>query len=375
MTNRERLLAILAGKSPDQVPWIPRMKLWHNGQKANGTLPARFKNKSLREVEQALRLGNPARDGRVYRTQYRGMEVRSHEEGFSTITEYITPKGTVRFVASQSAEEARLGIEGRITTEHPLKTPKDYDVWAYVVEHATYVPTYKEYEVYDREVGDEGLPMVSAGDCPFHYWLKELTGYGEGYIHLHEFPDRVEALLKVMTEKEKEMWKIVADSPAKLFLHGVHLSSQMTPPRYFDKYIVPYYQEFTKLLHAKGKSLAMHGDNDTSAILTHLKKAGYDMVECFVSHPMAKVTVEDARKAWGNSMIIYGGIPSLILEEFFPEAEFEAYIKDIFRVIAPGDAFILGIADNAMPGSVLSRIERITEMVDKYGKYPVTAPK
>ncbi|MDP3063436.1 MAG: hypothetical protein Q8O40_09545, partial [Chloroflexota bacterium] len=86
MTNRERMLAILAGKSPDQVPWIPRMKLWHNGQKANGTLPARFKNKSLREVEQALRLGNPARDGRVYRTQYRGMEVRSHEEGHSTIT-------------------------------------------------------------------------------------------------------------------------------------------------------------------------------------------------------------------------------------------------------------------------------------------------
>jgi hypothetical protein len=45
-------------------------------------------------------------------------------------------------------------------------------------------------------------------------------------------------------------------------------------------------------------------------------------------------------------------------------------MEDMFRVIAPGDAFILGVADNVMPGARLERVKRITEMVEKYGRYP-----
>jgi uroporphyrinogen-III decarboxylase len=182
----------------------------------------------------------------------------------------------------------------------------------------------------------------------------------------------VEALLDLLAEKDKEMWKIVAESPANLILHGLHLSSQFTPPRYFDKYITPYYKEFSKLLHDHGKSLAMHADNDTSAILHNLAEAGYDMVECFVNAPLAKVTVKEAREAWGNSMIIWGGIPTSILEDTYPEKDFEEYMDDLFRTIAPGDAFILGVSDNVMTNSLLSRIEKITEMVETYGNYPIT---
>ena len=43
----------------------------------------------------------------------------------------------------------------------------------------------------------------------------------------------------------------------------------------------------------------------------------------------------------------------------------------LFRTAAPGDAFILGIADNAMPDSKIERIERITEIVGQRGVYPL----
>jgi hypothetical protein len=300
------------------------------------------------------------------------MDVLTYDEGFNSITEYVTPRGTARTVLSRSAYEASEGIIGQLPTEYPLKSEEDYDIWMYVVRNTVYIPAYEEYEAYDREIGDDGLPMVSVGDCPFHHWLQSLAGYQQGYLHLMDFRPRVEALLQVMAEKDREMWEVVAQSPAKLFLHGQHLSSQMTPPRYFDQYITPYYQDFTKLLHAHGKSLAMHADNDTSAILGNIQQAGFDMVECFITKPMAKITLKDAQDAWGTSVIIWGGIPAIILEESYPVEEFEAYMKDIFRTIAPGDAFILGIADNAMGGSMLSRIEKVTGMVEKYGNYPVS---
>ncbi len=372
MTNRERLIAILEGRNPDRIPWIPRLDIWHRAQVHRGTLPARLQGLTLREVEGALGVGTPARLGSVFRVEYQNMDVLTHDEGFNTITEYVTPRGTVRAVLSRSAREASAGITGQLPTEYPLKSEEDYDIWTYVVENTVYIPTYEEYITYDDEIGNDGLPMVAVGDCPFHHWLLYLAGYLQGYIHLMDFRHRVEALLQVMTEKDREMWKIVAQSPAKLFLHGVHLSSQMTPPRYFNQYITPYYQEFTKLLHTHGKFLAMHADNDTSAILGNIQEAGFNMVECFVTDPMAKVTLKEARDAWGMSVIIWGGIPAIILEENYPEDKFETYIKNIFHTIAPGNAFILGIADNAMADSILSRIEKITEMVVKYGNYPIS---
>jgi len=51
VTDRERILAIMDKKSPDRIPWIPRLLLWHNARKNRGTLPKRFQDMTLRQVE------------------------------------------------------------------------------------------------------------------------------------------------------------------------------------------------------------------------------------------------------------------------------------------------------------------------------------
>ena len=39
--------------------------------------------------------------------------------------------------------------------------------------------------------------------------------------------------------------------------------------------------------------------------------------------------------------------------------------------VAPGYAFILGVADNIMPAARLDRLERIAEMVERWGNTPI----
>jgi hypothetical protein len=46
-------------------------------------------------------------------------------------------------------------------------------------------------------------------------------------------------------------------------------------------------------------------------------------------------------------------------------------MQDVFRVVAPGDALILGVSDNVMPRAKIERVERITEMVQEFGQYPI----
>jgi uroporphyrinogen-III decarboxylase len=372
MTNRERLLAIMDGKSPDRIPWIPRMLLWWLYHLNHGTLPEKYRGWRLRDIERDLGMGTAARGGRIFRRTYRGTDVVTTLEGMDIITRYITPVGTVCSRHRRTAELDRAGIEP-LQVEPLIKRPEDYDVVMYLVENTHYQPCYEEYLDYEEAIGDDGYPMVAIGDVPFHWFLQTLAGYEKGYYELFDRPQKVERLLEVMAQKDREaLWPVVVQSPARLFLHGLHLDSQITPPELFDKYITPYYKEFTQLLHQHGKVLAMHADNDSRLILRHLEEAGYDMQECFTTYPLVSCTLKEARDTWGTRMIIWGGVPSVILEEHeYSDDEFEAYMLDVFRTIAPGDAFILGVADNVTGLAKLERIIRIGEMVEEYGTYPI----
>ncbi|MBM3956887.1 MAG: hypothetical protein FJ313_02400 [Gemmatimonadetes bacterium] len=373
MTNRERLLAILDGRSPDRIPWIPRLELWYTAHRLAGTLPPEYDNLRLRDIQRDLRIGASARTGRVYTTRRRGVEVNTRREGLITTTEYRTPVGTVTEITRRTTELDRLGLQPLVVGKM-LKRPEDYETVTYIYENTEFYPCYEEFEAYDRDIGDHGLPMVSIEDVPFHGWLQGLVGYDRGYIDLFDHRDRVERLLETMSQVLRErMWPVVANSPARLLLHGMHLASQTTPPNYFDRYITPYAREFNDYMHEHGKSVAQHADNDTSHILDQLLSAGWDMQETFVTHPMVPCTLKQAREKWGNSVIIWGGVPSVILEPDYPEQDFEAYMDELFQTIAPGDAFILGVADNVMPTSMLSRIRRITELVEQKGRYPIAA--
>jgi len=373
MTNRERLLAILEGRLPDRIPWIPRLQIWYDANRLTGTLPEEYRGLSHREVERRVFGGTAARDGIIYRISLENVEVRTRQVGeMDQVTEYETPVGTVTTRLRSTEQLRRRGIQDA-EVEFMLKRREDYAVVEYIIEHTRYEPAYEEYLEYEREVGDEGYPMINCGDCPFHHWMRALTGYNEAYYHLNDFPNEVESFLRTLTDRFKEsVWPHMLASPARLLMHGHHLSSYMTPPPLFEQYILPYYQELTPRLRAAGKVVALHGDNDTRQILGHIERAGFGMVECFVTSPMVDTTMAEARAAWGDRVIIWGGVPSVILEEPYTEEQFEQYMDELFRTIAPGGAFILGIADNAMPGSKIERIERITQLVEERGNLPLS---
>jgi uroporphyrinogen-III decarboxylase len=374
MTNRERILAVLDGKPPDRIPWIPRLAIWHEAQRRRGTLPSRYRGKSLREVERAVFGGTAARDGFLYREELTGVEVRRHEAGpMDTLTEYVTPAGTVTTRHRTTERLRSQGIQDA-QVEFMLKRREDYAAVEYLVEHTRFTPAFEEYERYEADVGEEGYPMVNCGDCPFHYWMRQLTGYDRAYFHLADYPAEVERLVGTLTDVYRErLWPLLVDSPARLLMHGHHLSSQMTPPPLFERYILPYYEELSPKLKANQKVLALHADNDTRLILDHIRRAGFGMAECFATAPMVETTLAEARAAWGREVIVFGGVPSVILEEPYTDEQFEQYMDQLFHTIAPGDAFILGIADNAMPDSKIERIERVAEMVHERGAYPMGA--
>jgi hypothetical protein len=369
-TTRERLLAIMAGRSPDRIPWVPRLKLWYDAHERQGTLPDRYRGLSRREIEADLQLGAPARDGRIFRSELRDVETRVHTEAGCLVTEYVTPRGTVSTTHRRSDTLDAAGIQGR-EMGFLIQGPDDYGPVEFLIERTEIIPTYDDYEAYEAEIGDDGVPLVSIGQDPMSEFLLELAGYNTAYYHLHDYPELVHHLLGVLNERAQVVQQVALDSPARLIMQGEHFHTQFTPARLFGKYMVPYYQPFAERMRERGKTLVCHADADTTHILALIKEAGFAMAECFVTAPMVSMTLARARQILGDDVIIWGGIPSVMLCDPVTDAQFEAYMLDLFRTIAPGDAFILGVADNVMPEAKIERIGRVSEMVEAYGSCPI----
>ncbi len=372
MTHRERLIALLDHRRPDRIPWIPRLELWYQAHRLRGDLPEPYRGWTLRQIERDLGIGTPAREGCVFRTGLQGVEVSQEELDGETITHYRTPRGRVstRHRGSRTLEHG--GIVARMQVEHLIQGSEDYPAVEYLIEHTEIIPTYEEYLAYEAEIGEDGYPLVSIGPDPMYRILQDLIGFNQAFYHLADYPRQVMHLYAVLKEQAQRIQQVVLESPARLIQHGEHFDSVMTPPPLFAQYMLPHFQDFAQKLHARGKALACHADADTSQLLDLIKEAGFDMAECFVTAPMVKVTLEQARQAFGSQVILWGGIPSVLLCDPVTEDEFEQYMAGLFRAIAPGEAFILGVADNVMAEARFERILRIGELVKEFGQIPVT---
>ncbi|MEA1951520.1 MAG: uroporphyrinogen decarboxylase family protein [Planctomycetota bacterium] len=369
MTNRERILAVLDGRRPDRIPWVPRLGIWYRANKLAGTLPPEYRDMSLRQVELDVFGGTAARKGRIWESELDGVEIRARKHNGSRLVEYVTPVGAVSTEFRRSEQPGSQGM-CEMQVGFMLKRPEDYPVVQYIVEHTRYTPAFDEYERYEREIGDDGYPMIITGDCPFHYWMQQLAGYDNAFFHLHDHAAVVERLLDAITDHYRAtIWRQMLDSPARLLQHGIHFSTQMTPPPLFEQYILPYYQELTPLLRRSDKVVALHADSDLGGLLPLVERAGFGMVECLATSPLVPLTLAQAQAAWGNRVIIWGGVPSTILEEPYSDEQFEQYMQELLATVSsgpgPGKAFIMGISDNAMPNSKIGRIRRVSELLSR----------
>lgn len=351
MTHRQRIEAVLAGQVPDRIPAIWRLDKWYRARVHAGDLPAEIAGLSLEQVEDYLGLARSARAGRVFRTILHPPVARTEtRQGDTIVTEYHTPAGTLRRVCRYGPGDEAAGLSPTIV-EYPIREPADYALFGELMRHTEYVPAYEEYIEYDRAVGQAGLPMVILGPNPIHELLMQWTGYEVGYLLMNDEPEAMLSAVRAADDAYRRFWPIVADSPARLVMHGVNFDSRMTPPPIFREHFLPYLRSFNDLMHQAGKFVACHADGDMTVLLDLTIEAGFDVADCFACQPLVRCTMAQARAAWRDRITIWGGLPSTLLEPAVPVARLIEHLESIYDCLGDGRRFILGLSDQAMPTS------------------------
>jgi hypothetical protein len=392
------MLKAARGEWADQLPYAPRIDLWHNSNSMRGTLPPPFKQSATLDeiadyigggyhkiVPEFLNVSSSEDNidrgigvyrlwGMAYRPELVGVEREVKKEGETTLVTYHTPMGSVSCKILYSEEMKRAGASITWITEHIIKEHKDYKTIGYIFKNMKILPDYNNYLEFQRKVGDKGFPAAFANlsASPMHHIMKEFLDATTFYLEMYDHPKEMRGLCEDMEPYFDQIFKILADSPAEVIFSGANYDEMITYPPFFRDHIMPHLQKLATLLHSKGKLLLCHCDGENQGLLDLIPESGMDIAEAVCPQPMTKVTITQVKKAFKGKVTVFGGIPSVaLLEESMSDQEFERFMKNLFMEIAPGDRFILGISDTTPPDAKFERLVWIAQMVQEWGRLPM----
>jgi uroporphyrinogen-III decarboxylase len=177
----------------------------------------------------------------------------------------------------------------------------------------------------------------------------------------------MEKTADVLTRNAVEAYEILADSPAQVISTGDNLDERTFSPRLFKKYGLPYYQQMSKILHAKGKTYKSHACGWVKHLLPMIKESGLDAIEAFPTDPMNDLTIKEAREILDGKVSIMSGIPAVIMTpDSMNDKNFKEYVVRVLDDIQPGNGFVLGMADNVPANADFQRVGMISQIVDEY---------
>ncbi len=399
MSNKERMMKAIHGEYADQIPWVPRFDLWYNAHRYRKTLPDEFKDLTPGQIAQKVGVGEHKitpdfMDYRdlsdivdrplgiynfpvyPYRTELKKVKREVKVEGDCTRVTYHTSKGSVSARVRYDEGMRRAGVSHPWIEEPVIKGPEDCPIVGYIFENLELTPDYEGYKDHEASLGDNGLSIglahLSAG--PYQVIMAELMTIKDFYMQLFYLnPKKVRQLAESMTPYFNRILEITSECPAFVVRFGGNYDEVITFPPLFKEYLMPWIQKFADRLHENRKFLLSHCDGENGKLLDLIQNAGIDIVEGLAPAPMTRLTIHDYYQKWGKGdrLTIFGGVPSILLMETVSEEEFELFMKRLFREIAPGRRFILGMGDTAPPDSNFQRILKIAEMCRKWGSLPL----
>jgi hypothetical protein len=391
LSTRDRILAVLDGRAPDRVPFCDRLELWHTALLRQGRLPAEFEGLTLDEVHAAVGIGRQAYllpfalrlrgvELTITREDERGTRVERERDPVlerfplmyeqvefdrvgTTTFEFRTAVGAVR-LQQKLIEEAVLWAENPYLVEHPIKGRDDYRVVEHILDHVELVPLFDRFRAADEALGANGFGVPMLRRIPFQEVLIDWVGEMETFFALHDDPAPVRRLLAQLHELDLHVIAELAALDVPYVEFPDNLTGHMTNPRLFAEHSLPAYQEFTELLHAQGKKVGSHTDGNLRPLLALLRESGLDVCESFSPAPLTETTFDEAWEAWRGRPLMWGAIPTPLLEERTPEAELHGLVDHILDTVERG-AIVLGPSDMVLGHNLIERVRWVARRLEE----------
>ena len=139
-------------------------------------------------------------------------------------------------------------------------------------------------------------------------------------------PDEFMETLNVMKKSFDKAARISVNCPADALMIPENLSSEMVGPRYFEKYMRSYQQEWIKEIKNADKYSFIHMDGTLRGLLKQEASTGFNVIEAMTPKPVGDLNINDwAKTADNKNTILWGGIPGSYFTPNVDDQEFDRH--------------------------------------------------
>jgi len=369
---RDLIIRTFERKQIDRVVWQPRIRYWYDGnqvwkapEEAEGLtlpypeVPEKYRGKTPLQVYDLLR-ASPRYPGEVldigvFRTSMdpsSGIEQRIVQKDGKTVRIVSTPRGEIRSVS-----------RGGYPSEFPVKGPKDYPVVEYILEHTRFEFDAEAFEKADRMFGPRGVIQSFYPRSPFQSLVVEYMGAKNTFIQLHRNREQTERFMESIDVWLDGVYDVLARSPLPVLNFGENIDANIASPRYFKKYLVPFYQKRVDQLHRAGKFCHIHIDGAIKPLLPYLDLVDFDGVEAATPRPQGDVELDELKRGLGDKILL-DGIPAVLFIPVYSKKHLAEFATEVLEKFSPN--LILGVSDELPPTADIRGVELVSEIAERY---------
>ena len=262
MTPKQRIEAVYQGRTPDQVPFMLDLSHWfYHENRLPWDLSKAYDKPEYELIDYHKRAGvgfYVPNLGSFFAVHYPPdvtTTVTKSDDGRTITWQHETPLGTIR--RSRVWEDATYawGI-----ARWALRSEPELRVLGHALAGRTYSPRWDRYQAWADAVGDCGVVYVGLGYSGMGQLLNYWLGV-EGVMYaVADWPETVHEVVDQINANTLDCVDMLARSPVEFVVMGDNFSSDVQPPRFFDTWSRPFYEEAIRRLHAAGKFVAVHID-------------------------------------------------------------------------------------------------------------------
>ena len=353
MTTKERICRALMGQMPDRIPFAVYTSILSSEEDINHLVSL---GTGLMKISYA------------YSTHYPNIEITEKEE---TLDGIPTRKIGYRTPIGEIWQRTRLepGYGSTWLAEHFIKDVKDYAVLEFILRDMEYSSDYDACKKDEESVGDSGTIIAWVERVPIQRLWIQYTGIERLSIDLHDNPLVVEGVLEAMMDKSRELWGIVAESPARFVWCPDNITGVILGPPLFDKYCIPYYREVADVMHKRDKRVMCHMDGMMGRLVDSVGKTDLDIIEAFTPPPDGDLALAEARKSWQGKVVSINFPSSVHLAT--PDVIRDTTLQ-LLREAAPGKGFVVSVTEDIPKSVGTQSLSVIADTIGEYGDCPIS---
>lgn len=357
MSFRQINLDVFRGNPLPHVFFQPRIEPWYAWHRAFDQMPEAYRHLSLMDLfdqlQVSIRYMHYYTDLPDPLVQDFAPEVnirRRFSEREGTVI-YETPHGDLTEKVRRTQDETWR------TVEFAIKQPADFKKLRWLYQYRIVRFSAENFAAGNQTIGERGEPQFWVARSPYQALALDWMRYQDFVYALMDDPREIEETLRVIDDSYDRLYQeILAYGQVKIVNFGENLHGHLLSPRFFENYLLPFYDKRSNQLRQAGIFTHVHLDGAVKPLLRYLKDLPFDGIEALTPLPQGDVMLEEIKEHIG-SKILLDGIPAVLFMPTFSREELMQTVERVVELFHP--RLILGVSDEIPEGADLEAMERV----------------